>query len=42
MTVRVLVVGGGVIGLSCAWRLAEAGNKVTVVAPSPDETAPLG
>ena len=33
MTVRVLVVGGGVIGLSCAWRLAEAGNKVTVVAP---------
>jgi glycine oxidase len=35
MTVRVLVVGGGVIGLSCAWRLAEAGNKVTVVAPEP-------
>ena len=35
MAARVLVVGGGVIGLSCAWRLAEAGHEVTVVAPDP-------
>src|ERR1700679_1294061 len=32
---RVLVVGGGVIGLSCAWRLAEVGHQVTLVAPEP-------
>jgi glycine oxidase len=32
---RVLVVGGGVIGLSCAYRLAQAGHQVTVVAPDP-------
>ena len=35
MTHKVLVVGGGVIGLSCAWRLAADGHQVTVVAPSP-------
>jgi glycine oxidase len=35
VTSRVLVVGGGVIGLSCAWRLAEAGHGVTLVAPDP-------
>src|ERR1700722_3770944 len=35
MTARVLVAGGGVIGLSCAWRLAEAGHEVTLVAPDP-------
>ncbi len=35
MSQRVLVVGGGVIGLSCAWRLAEAGHRVTLVAPAP-------
>ena len=35
MTPRVLVVGGGVIGLSCAWQLAVHGHGVTVVAPSP-------
>ena len=35
MAHRVLVVGGGVIGLSCAWRLAAAGHQVTVVAPTP-------
>jgi glycine oxidase len=35
MPARVLVVGGGVIGLSCAWRLAESGHAVTLVAPAP-------
>ena len=35
MASRVLVVGGGVIGLSCAWRLAAEGHQVTVVAPDP-------
>jgi glycine oxidase len=35
MPSRVLVVGGGVIGLSCSWRLAAAGHRVTLVAPSP-------
>lgn len=32
---RVTVVGGGVIGLSCAWLLAEAGSDVTLVDPEP-------
>jgi glycine oxidase len=32
---RVLVVGGGVIGLSCAYKLAQAGHRVTLVAPDP-------
>jgi glycine oxidase len=35
MPSRVLVVGGGVIGLSCAWRLASEGHRVTLVAPTP-------
>lgn len=35
MPARVHVVGGGVIGLSCAWRLARAGHDVSLVAPSP-------
>ncbi len=35
MAQRVLVAGGGVIGLSCAWRLAAAGHDVTLVAPTP-------
>ena len=26
----VLIVGGGIIGLSCAWRLAQRGQSVTV------------
>ena len=30
MSSRVLVVGGGVIGLSCAWRLARCKIPVTV------------
>lgn len=29
----IVVVGGGVAGLACAWRLAEAGHPVTVVDP---------
>jgi glycine oxidase len=35
MPSRVLVVGGGVIGLSCAWQLAHHGHQVTLVAPAP-------
>jgi glycine oxidase len=31
----VVVVGGGVIGLACAWRLAQRGAAVTVVDPDP-------
>jgi glycine oxidase len=32
---RVHVVGGGVIGLACAWELSRNGHRVTVVAPQP-------
>jgi glycine oxidase len=32
---RVHVVGGGVIGLACAWELSRQGHQVTVVAPQP-------
>jgi glycine oxidase len=35
MPAEVLVVGGGVIGLSCAWQLAAHGHPVTLVAPDP-------
>jgi glycine oxidase len=36
---RVVVVGGGVIGLSCAWRLAAAGSAVVVVDAEPGSGA---
>jgi glycine oxidase len=32
---RIIVVGGGVIGLSAAWRLARDGNRVTVLDGAP-------
>ena len=32
---RVQVVGGGVIGLACAWGLSRHGHAVTLVAPAP-------
>jgi glycine oxidase len=32
---RIHVVGGGVIGLACAWELSRNGHDVTVVAPAP-------
>lgn len=35
----VVVVGGGVIGLSIAWRAAQAGRDVTVFDPSPGRAA---
>jgi glycine oxidase len=35
MARRVLVVGGGVIGLACAWRLSRHRHEVTLVAPEP-------
>jgi glycine oxidase len=33
------VIGGGVIGLACAWRLAQRGLNVTVLDPSPAHAA---
>jgi glycine oxidase len=35
MATHVHVVGGGVIGLTCAWELSRSGHDVTVVAPDP-------
>jgi glycine oxidase len=35
MAAVVQVVGGGVIGLACAWELSRHGHDVTVVAPAP-------
>jgi glycine oxidase len=32
---RVHVVGGGVIGLACAWELSRNGHEVTLLAPAP-------
>ncbi|HXY26670.1 MAG TPA: glycine oxidase ThiO [Acidimicrobiales bacterium] len=34
MSARIAVVGGGVIGLACAWELSRDGHAVTVVAPA--------
>lgn len=39
MAIDVLFVGGGVIGLSAAWRSAERGLEVTVIDPSPGRGA---
>lgn len=36
---RVVVVGAGIIGLSIAWRLADAGDDVVVVDPAPGRGA---
>jgi glycine oxidase len=35
MSAKITVVGGGVIGLSVAWRLASSGRQVTVLDPAP-------
>lgn len=35
----VVIVGGGVIGLSCAWTLASRGSRVAVVDPAPGHGA---
>ena len=32
---RLVVIGSGIVGLSCAWRLIKAGATVTIVDPSP-------
>src|SRR5271166_2445802 len=37
--VEVVVVGGGIIGLSLAWRAASTGRAVTVVDPDPGRGA---
>src|SRR5687768_8836373 len=36
---QVIVIGAGVIGLSCAWRAAAAGWPVTLVDPAPGSGA---
>ncbi|MTV24183.1 glycine oxidase ThiO [Nitriliruptoraceae bacterium ZYF776] len=39
MSGDVVVVGGGIVGLACAWRAARRGAAVTVVDPAPGEGA---
>lgn len=39
VSMDVVVVGGGIIGLSCAWRLAHRGWSVVVVDPAPGSGA---
>src|SRR6266545_1738975 len=34
-SVMIAIVGGGVIGLSVAWRLTRAGHEVTLIDPAP-------
>lgn len=36
---RICVIGGGAVGLFCAWRLAQGGARVTLVEPRPLVTA---
>lgn len=38
-TTRVVIIGGGIIGLACAWRLLRAGCAVTVLDPTPGRGA---
>src|ERR1700710_2263527 len=35
----VIVIGGGVIGLACAWRLSQRGRSVTIIDPAPGSGA---
>ncbi|WP_432496767.1 glycine oxidase ThiO [Kineococcus gypseus] len=39
LTCDVVVLGGGVVGTACAWRLAERGRSVVLVDPDPGEGA---
>ncbi len=39
MNDRLVVLGGGVIGLSCAWRAAQDGHAVTLLDPAPGSGA---
>lgn len=39
MNGRVVVVGGGVIGMTVAWRVAQAGAEVTMLDPTPGQSA---